>query len=107
MFSEQEEACLMLVACTCAQDGLISETEEKAFFNELKNNYPNLDEIIFAFYMDKFFSKNQTIEDYVSRVSDYKLRLLTIKLAEKSATADGLDPKENIALEKIKRFWGF
>ena len=42
------------------------------------------------------------IEDYLALIENDELRQFTLELSEMSASADGLDPRENIALERFK-----
>lgn len=105
MLGKQEEACVMIIASVCAQDGLISQAEEQAIFDGLKTRYPFIKPTLFDSYMNSFFESNNSIEDYLAQVTDEDLRSFTIKLSEKSASADGLDFRENVALKKVKIFW--
>lgn len=106
MLDDQELACLMIAAGVCAQDGLISQAEEEVLFKEFKKRYPILQLEEFDSYLDSFFESNRMIEDYLIKVKDKKLRTFVIKASKKSASADGLDIRENIALQKVIKYWG-
>jgi hypothetical protein len=66
---------------------------------------PDMTRRDFDTYMDEFFDSDEQIEDYIRQIGDRSLRDFVISLAEKSASADGLDPRENVALQKILAVW--
>ena len=87
---------LLFCLAICAHDGLISQREEECLF-ELFTEYYSVDRKNFDLIIDKFFESNSTLEDLAFRISDHKL---VLSWAEKAAQADGLDIRENIALQK-------
>jgi len=99
-------ACIRIAACICAKDGIISEIEEQAMFRVLMEQFPDFSAEDFESALTEFFDSNQQIEEYLALVDDESLRRFTLDLAELSASADGLDIKENIALEKAYLIWG-
>jgi hypothetical protein len=103
--TEKDIACVMIVACVCAQDGLISQSEERVMLDGFRKKYPEISEEKFDEFMDKFFNSTEVIEDYINKVDDSELRTFTLFLAKKSASIDGLDFRENIALQKISSIW--
>ena len=106
MFSvEHGKACIKIVACICARDGVISSAEENVIFSSIAEKFPDIDEDIFESVLNEFFESNEQIEDYLREVTDGELREFTLYLAELSASADGLDPRENIALKKARLIW--
>ena len=106
MSGEIYKACIKVAACICAKDGIISDSEEQAMLRLLLERFPEMDEAIFDDALNEFFDSKDQIEDYLGRVEDEELKSFTLKLAEVSAGADGLDIKENIALEKAFLIWG-
>jgi hypothetical protein len=95
--------CIKVAACICAKDGVISELEEQAIFRIVSERFPDLtnDNIEMS-----LIDSNHQIEDYLALIDDNDLRKFTLNLAEVSASADGLNLKENIALEKAYLVWG-
>lgn len=87
---------LLFCLAICGHDGLISQGEEKCLF-ELFSDHYSIDKQTFDLVVDKFFESNSTLEDFLSKISDQKMIL---SWAEKAAQADGLDIRENIALQK-------
>lgn len=106
MTIENLKACIKVAACVCGKDGIISAAEEREMFRLLVENFPECDQNMFESSLTEFFNSNDQIEDYLALVDDVALREFTLELAEKSASADGLETRENIALEKVYVIWG-
>ena len=106
MAENRLSACVKVAACVCAKDGVISEIEEKTIFRVLTDRYPEFGSDYFELALNAFFSSDEQIEDYLALIDDIDLRQFTLELSEKSASADGLDLRENIALEKAYVIWG-
>ena len=87
---------LLFCLAICGYDGYISQGEEERLF-ELFSEHYSLDREAFDSVVEKFFESNSTLEELVSNLSDQKLAL---SWAEEAAQADGLDIRENIALQK-------
>ncbi|MEH6544377.1 MAG: hypothetical protein V7721_10575 [Porticoccaceae bacterium] len=99
-------ACVKVAACVCGKDGVISELEEQAMYEYLRMHFPGYKADDFELAFTEFFDSNQQIEDYLALIDDKDLRQFAVDLAEVSASADGLNIKENIALEKACVVWG-
>jgi hypothetical protein len=95
-----------VAACVCGKDGVISQTEEEAILASISSEYPSYSLKRFNQTLDDFFDDDLQLEDYLERISDLSLKTFTINLCEFSASADGLDIKENIALHKVKLILG-
>ncbi len=106
MAENTSSACAKIAACICAQDGVISKLEEEKMLSVLAKKFPDLDAAAFDRVLTEFFDSDDQIEDYLALVDDESLRAFTLKLAEESAGADGLDSRENIALQKAYDIWG-
>jgi hypothetical protein len=106
MTDSKLSACVKIAACVCAKDGVISEIEEKTIFRVIAERYPEFGCDEFELALNEFFSSDEQIEDYLALIDDSELRQFTLELSETSAGADGLDPRENIALEKAYIIWG-
>mgnify|MGYP000223824850 CR=1 FL=1 len=98
------DIAVKIAACVCGKDGVISQLEEEAIISNVILEYPNYSIIRFNRVIDEFFEEDQQIEDYLLQISGLNLSDFTIKLCEISASSDGLDTKENIALDKVKIF---
>lgn len=97
---------IKVVACVCGKDGLISQAEEEAIYNGIKQETSDYSFERFNEVLNKFFDESYQIEDYLVKITEPELREFTINLCELSASADGLDIKENIALNKAKLILG-
>ncbi len=106
MLTKDIKACIMIAACACGEDGVISSEEETEMFRILEARYHGLTEALFEEALTEFFESDLQIEDYLHMVTDGELRRFALSLAELSASADGLDPRENVALERAYTFWG-
>lgn len=106
MTSESIKTCIKIAACVCGKDGIISAAEEREMFRLLVERFPECDQNLFESALTEFFDSNDQIEDYLALVDGEALRKFTLKLAEVSASADGLETRENIALAKAYLVWG-
>ena len=97
---------IKIAACVCGKDGLISFPEEEKIFQLVSEKSPSFTRVQFDQVIDDFFDSVDQIEDYAEIISDPSIRQFTLQLASKSAGADGLDIRENIALSKLKLLWG-
>lgn len=97
---------IKVAACVCGKDGVISQAEEKSMLDEVLHKFPKYSTAQFNHVLDDFFNENCQLEDYLEKIMDSKSQQFTIKLCETSASADGLDFKENIALDKVKNILG-
>ena len=104
---EQENISEIVKAaiCFCAEDGIVSETEENVLYDLISKKFPDYSQDNFKKAVDDFFSADLQLEDYLSVITDPSLQKLTIEIGTKSAGSDGLDFRENIAIEKAKNFW--
>lgn len=99
-------AITKLVACVCAKDGILSQVEEQKMFLLLQESFPHLTEQAFEAMLIDFFDSEHQIDDYLGAIVDDNNRRLALTIAESSASEDGLDPRENIALDRAYIFWG-
>lgn len=96
----------MIAACACGEDGLISSEEEAEMLRLLKERFSEVTDSLHAEVMVEYFDEERPIEEYLNLVQDAQLRRFALQLAEASASADGLDDRENVALERAYAFWG-
>lgn len=106
MSSEFYKAMINVAACICGKDGIISEAEERAMFDTLGEKFPDISDAFFEQALTDYFDSDDQIEDYLERIEGDDLRRFALHLAEISAGADGLETRENIALEKAYSIWG-
>ena len=99
------EVALDICLAVCAQDGLVSDLEEKTLAAIFEHEF-NLDKRKFDEFVDNFFASDESIESYLSKLNDDSLHLRIIEYSEKAASSDGLDIRENIAFQKVKLFLG-
>lgn len=97
--------CTKIAACVCGKDGLISQKEEEKICELILSKSPDTTRSDFDTYLDEFFESDKQIEDYIKQIDDRSLQDFVLFLAKKSASADGLELRENIALQKIRIIW--
>jgi hypothetical protein len=105
MEQENISSIVKVAICICAQDGLVSETEENKVYELIAKRFPNYPQESFKVAVDEFFSSELQIEDYMTKITDPELQKFTFQIAKESATSDGLDIRENIAVVKAVNFW--
>lgn len=105
MIYEEIEAAFNICACICGKDGVISALEEKAISEKFKSLFNLNDEDINTLF-DRFFESQVQIDQYASVIKDEELQRLVFEISEYSAAADGMDIRENIALQRTKLTWG-
>lgn len=104
MCDDQKIIGVQICACICGQDGVISQTEEDVIFEQFSKLMGlTTSQINSAF--DNFFTSEQQIDDYLSLVLEEDLKIAILDIARISAAADGLDIRENIALQRAIIFW--
>lgn len=104
--SDSIKVCIKVAACVCGKDGIISAAEEREMFRLLAERFPSYDQNTFENTLTEFFDSNNQIEDYLALIENKEHRQFTLELSEISASADGLEIRENIALDKIYMIWG-
>ena len=97
---------IQVAACICAKDGFLSESEEAKLFQLSQSLFGDLTPNEFEQILIDFFNSEDQIEDYLKRVDDPGSREIALQIAEQSASEDGLEIRENIALKKARLIWG-
>ena len=99
---------LNIVLCISAKDGVLSDTEIElsrtefsSFFNE-QISIEQMDGIV-----DDFFNSDKQIEDYLNKIKENELKIPVLRLSIIGASSDGLDVRENMALQKAIYFWNY
>jgi hypothetical protein len=106
VITPEESACIKVAACVCGKDGIISPEEETEMLRILTESIPAFSEEDLDRSLDEFFESTDQLEDYLKAINNPKLIKFTIYLSRSSASCDGLNPMENIALQKAIAFWG-
>ena len=105
MKADQIEIALDICLAVCAQDGLVSDVEEEALSISFEREF-RLSKSKFVEFVDNFFNSDESIDDYISKLTEESLNNKIIEFSEMAASADGLDIRENIALQRIKSTLG-
>ncbi|OFA29683.1 hypothetical protein BAE46_13965 [Glaciecola punicea] len=106
MNHDKLDTIVKIAACVCGKDGVISQVEEKMMYDIVTEFFPDYSPKHFDSVLDTFFDESSQIEAYLEQVIDIEAQTFCVKLCHKSASADGLDVKENIALNKVKAVFG-
>ena len=106
MKTETLDVIVKIAACVCGKDGIISQMEEESIYNTITSKSSNYTLEFFNKAIDDFFDENLQLEDYLEKEKNLGIHEFVIYLCEVSASADGLDIKENIALNKVKLILG-
>ena len=105
MKQENISEIVKVAICICAEDGIVSETEENLVYELISKRFPDYSLKSFNDAVDDFFASKMQLEDYLSAITDPELQEITLDIGTKSAASDGLDFRENIAVKKAKSFW--
>ena len=105
MVNEEIEAAFNICACICGKDGIISSVEEEAIAQKFTSAFNLCLEDIDDLF-DRFFESKMQIDNYVNLITNKELQRLVCDISEFSAAADGMDIRENIALQRTKLLWG-
>lgn len=95
------DVAVKVAACVCGKDGIISESEEQEIFRLISKENTNYSLERFNQSIDDFFDESLHLEDYLEKITDEEHKIFTINLSKLSASADGLELNENIALQKV------
>lgn len=106
MITTEIAACIKIAACICGKDGFISQAEEEKIYELISSKFEEITLDEFNFTLDEFFSSKKQIEEYVTQIEDSSLHNYVVSISRESAAADGLDFRENIALQKLSNLWG-
>jgi len=99
------KVCGHIGAIICAQDGVISMAEEARLYEILCTRFNGFSHPDFNELIDEFFNSSTTLENYASLVTTDELKHFIVYLCSESASADGLDIRENFAMQKLLVIW--
>ena len=88
---------IKLTACICSQDGIISSEEVEYMKKEIHKFDPNFDNEDVDDLIEEFFNENKDISIYCELIPKESDTKSILEFCFQSASADGLDPKENAA----------
>ena len=104
MVEDSIAAAFHICISICGKDGIVSSREEEILTDSFKSEF-NIGDNDLDILFDQFFESEVHIDSYLDKVIDAKLRKKVIHIAELSASADGLDIRENLALQRTKLAW--
>lgn len=100
-----EKSLVKVVLYISSNDGVFSQEEESELIRLVIQSIPNISRQSLDSWIDEFFEEDLQLEYYCEQITDKEIQLLALSLAVKTASADGLDLKENLALHKVMNFW--
>ncbi|MGZ9899298.1 hypothetical protein [Shewanella gaetbuli] len=101
-----EENIIKIALYVACNDGVLSEEEEDQLVKSSLKNFPSVEQKKIDFWIEEFFEEDLLLENYCDKISGLEDRLLALKIATETASADGLDLKENLALSRVINYWG-
>jgi|TARA_B110000879_G_scaffold73349_1_gene102463 hypothetical protein len=96
---------IKLVACICAQDGIVSEIELETTLKLVNKKIEKIDKKTFYSYIEKFFEEDLSLEEYLLAIPKKHNPDIILEICAKAATSDGLEIRENFAFDKACKFW--
>ena len=97
---------IVLCAIVCGRDGIISDDELEVMYLEFLSIDSSLTRDVFEKVIDRYFMGSLSIISLAPEITERSFQEKIAEIAEKSAAADGLDERENLALQKLKKVWG-
>jgi len=95
-----------VILCISAQDGVISQSELDTAYKLINDHLGNVSQQNFEELIDEFFNEDYALEEYLLKLNDSDDFQKILEISYKSATADGLDIRENLAFDKACKHWG-
>ena len=100
-----EENIIKIALYVACNDGVLSEEEEEQLVKSSLLNFPSLEQKKIDFWIEEFFEEDLLLENYCDKIVGLEDRLLALKIATETASADGLDLRENLALSRVISYW--
>lgn len=101
-----EENIIKIALYVACNDGVLSEQEESQLIKSCLINFPSIDKEKIDFCIEEFFEEDLLLENYCDKISGLKDRLIALKIATETASANGLELRENLALSRVMNYWG-
>lgn len=102
---ELEKSLIKVALYVSCNDGLLSEEEERQLIILGIKNFPGVQTQQVECWIEEFFEEDLQLESYCDLIKNHTNRLLALEIAIKTASADGLDFKENLALHRVMNYW--
>lgn len=106
MDEKKIEIGIILCLIVCGRDGILAGDELEVIYDEFLLIDNSLERDFFEKVIDQYFDEIPTITSQAAKLNDKNDQEHILRIAEKSAAADGLAEMENIALQKLKSEWG-
>lgn len=103
---DYEKSIIKVALYISSNDGVLSNEEEVELIRLAKHSFSNINRKVIDSWIDEFFEEDLQLESYCDELTDNKNRILALNIAVETASADGLDIKENLALLKVMNYWG-
>ena len=103
--SKNNLAVVFISASICGKDGLISSLELEMMYS-LTHHHFMMSKSEFESAIDYFFDSHDQVDFHIAQVTSKKDQNKILDIVEKSASADGLDIRENIGFQRLKAIWG-
>ncbi|MCE0557309.1 hypothetical protein [Motilimonas sp. E26] len=100
-----EENIIKIALYVACNDGVLSEEEESQLIKSCLRNFPSIDQKKIDFWIEKFFEEDLLLEDYCDKIAELEDRLTALNIATETASADGLELRENLALSRVMNYW--
>jgi len=100
--NKKVENVVFFALCISAQDGILSNKEEEKIYELVNKKISKIKKIDFSKLVDIFFNSENNLEEYLQNVIDDGETELALDIARESASADGLEIRENIAFLKAQ-----
>ena len=95
---------IKLASCICSKDGIISGEEIECMKKEIASFDRNFNTENFEDIIEEFFNENKSVIEYCENIKTGSDTKKILDFCHKSASVDGLDPRENDAYIKAKEF---
>jgi len=99
------EKIIKLVACVCAQDGIVSQVELETALKLIDKEIEKTSKKVFYSQIEKFFDEDLSLEEYLLAVPKNLNPDTILNICYQSAISDGLEIRENLAFDKACKFW--
>lgn len=106
MDEKKIEIGIILCLIVCGRDGILADDELEVIYDEFLLIDNALERHSFEKIIDQYFDETPTITSQAAKLDDSNDQEHVLRIAKKSAAADGLAETENIALQKLKSEWG-
>lgn len=100
-----EENIIKIALYVACNDGVLSEEEESQLIKSCLISFPSIEKKKIDFWIEEFFEEDLLLENYCDKIAGLEDRLIALKIATETASADGLELRENLALSRVMNYW--